>query len=211
MAPTLVNVAFGLLVGAALLGAAYDRRAVVVVGLAAALPDADAIASLWIFGATNALLHNLWIPAIATIAIYWDAKLRERSWLRDRWGWYGVRLAWVSVAVYAVAGIGADLFGEGGANLLYPLVDAFYLVDGWFLYSTQDGVFQTYVSLTERPVLDVVGTTDDYHVESWVNPTAGTEGGSDTERRLRIVDAGWQLVVIAAAVATTAVKLFEER
>ncbi|MCE4136110.1 hypothetical protein, partial [Salmonella enterica] len=63
MPPTLVNVAVGLLVGAALLGGAFDRRSLSVVGLAAAAPDLDAVASLFVRGATNALLHNVWIPA----------------------------------------------------------------------------------------------------------------------------------------------------
>lgn len=211
MPPTLVNVAFGLLLGAALLGTAYDRRSIVIVALAAALPDADAIASLWIEGATNALLHNLWIPTIAAAVLYWETTRRETSWLRERWGWYGVRVAWVSIAAYAVAGIGADLFGEGGANLLYPLYDAFYVVDGWLLLSTQEGVMQSYVALSESPILESPGTTADHHVATWVNPTPGTDVPADAERQLRIVDAGWQAVVLAAALATTAIKLWEAR
>ena len=146
MAPTLVTAAFGALLAAALLGAAFDRRSVAVVVAAAVLPDADAAASLVVPGATNALLHTVWIPLVAGGVLYWDTTRREESRLRARYGWRGVRVAWVSLAAFAVVGIGSDLFGLAGANLLYPVDDAYYVVDGRLLFSTQDGIVQTFVA-----------------------------------------------------------------
>lgn len=203
MPPTLVNTAFGALVGAALLGAAFDRRSVTAVAGAAALPDADAVASLVLRGATNAVLHNVWLPALAAGLLYWDTRLREGSLLRRRYGWWGVRVAWVALASWVVAGVGPDLFSFEAVNLLYPVHDRFYSVVGKLVLSTEDGVVQTYL---ESGTLRTAGTTADYHVESWVNPTPGTANPPDAERRIRFVESGWQAVVVAAAAATVAAR-----
>ena len=211
MPPTPVNVAFGVLMGAALLGAAFDRRSVLVVALAAALPDLDAVASLVVHGATNAALHNAFVPAAAAALVYWDAERREESFLRARYGWRGVRVAWVAVAAFAVAGIGADLFNHEAVNLLYPVHDRFYAVFGRLLYSTQDGVVQTYVQFGGERLLQSPGTTANYHVPTWVNPTPGTDNPAGVERRLRLVESGWQAVVVAASAAVLAIRLREVR
>ena len=214
MAPTPVNVAVGVLLGLALLGAAFDRRSVALVAVAAALPDLDAVASLAIRGATNALLHTLLLPAAAFVVLYWDTRRRESSWLRRQWGWYGVRVAWVSLAAFVVAGIGPELFGPDGANLLYPLHDRFYAVVGRFRLSTHEGLILTFVERGEGLLwLSSPGTTADHHVPSWVNPTPGPglETGTDVERRLTLVESGWQLVVVAAASVGLAARLRLEK
>ena len=211
MASTLVNVAFGALIAAALLGAAFDRRSVVVVVFAAALPSADAAASLLVEGATNALLHNVFAPFLVGVAIYWDTAHREESWIRSRYGWRGVRVAWVALASFVVAGIGADLFGENGAALLFPVYDEFYRVSGRLVLSTQEGVVQTYVEFGNGLLaIESLGGPDEHHVASWINPTPGTEVPTDAERKFRIVDEGWQAVVVATATATLAIKFWEE-
>ncbi len=211
MAPTLVNVAFGVLIGLALLGAAFDRRSILVVAVAAAVPDLDAVASLVVHGATNALFHNLWLPAIVAGALYWDTRYREESWLHGRYGWYGVRVAWVALAASVVAGIGVDLFRPAGVNLLYPVHDRFYAVVGILLVSTQDGLVQSFVEVGDGLLwLSSPGTTADYHVPSWVNPTPGTGLEWGVERQLRLVETGWQLVVVVAALVAVTVRLWEE-
>lgn len=218
MAPTLVNAALGALLAAALLGAAFDRRSVAVVVLAAMAPDLDAVASLLLDGATNALLHNVWIPLAVGVTLYWDTELRGRrgeSWLRERYGWYGVRVAWVSLAAFAVAGIAPELFGFAGANLLYPVHDAYYLVRGRLLFSTQDGVVQTFVALgSEGPgvlPLQSPGTTGTYVVPTWVNPDGRSGLALGSEREFHLVRSGWQAVVVAAAAALLAVRFLEDR
>lgn len=205
MLPTLVNVAAGVLLGVALLGAAFDRRSLAVVAVAAALPDLDALLALVGSDATNALLHSAFVPLLAALVVYYDTEGRETSWLRSRYGWYGVRVAWVAVAAYAVAGIGPDLFNVESAAVLYPLSDRYYAVVGKLVLSTQEGVVQTYVQFGDG-WLEVAspGTVGDHHVSTWVDP-----GGGD--RRLRIVESGWQAALVATAAAAVPAKFLLER
>ncbi|WP_435073127.1 hypothetical protein [Halorubrum sp. HHNYT27] len=210
MAPTLVNAAFGALLAAALLGAAFDRRSVAVVVAAAVLPDLDAVASLAIPGATNALLHAVWLPLAVGVALHWDTRTRGASRLRERVGWRGVRIAWVALAAFLVAGIAPDLFGREGVNLLYPLADAYYLVDGGFVLSTRDGVVQTFVSVGAQGPgllpLETLGTTESYALSTFANPDGRPGLSLGADREFHLVRTGWQLVVVVAAAALLAVR-----
>lgn len=210
MAPTLVNAALGAVLAAALLGAAFDRRSVAIVVAAAMAPDLDAVASLVIPGATNALFHAVWIPLFVGAALYWDTAVRNVSWLRERFGWYGVRVAWVALAAFVVAGVGPELFGREGVNLLYPVQDAYYHVRGRLVFSTQEGVVQTFVALSAQGPgilpLQSPGTTASYAIPTWVNPDGRPGLSLGAERELYLVRSGWQLVVVAAATALLAVR-----
>ena len=210
MAPTLVAAAVGALLAAALLGAAFDRRAVAVVVAAAVAPDLDAVASLVVPGATNALFHALWLPLLGAAALYRDTARGGESRLRARFGWRGVRVAWVALAGVLVAGVGTDLFGGGGANLLYPVHDAYYRIDGRLVFSTQEGVVQTFVALgAEGPgilPIESPGTTATHAIPTFVNPDGRPGLALGADRELSLVRSGWQLVVVAAAVATLAVR-----
>jgi hypothetical protein len=204
MPPTLVNVAVGVVLGVALLGAAFDRRSLAVVALAAALPDLDAAVSLLVDGATNAVLHSGFVPLVVAGLLYWDSS-REDSWLRRRYGWYGVRLAWVALASYAVAGIGLDLFNTESVAVLYPLSNRYYAIVGKLVVSTQEGIVQTYVELGDGWVeIASPGTTETHRVDSWLNPAG-------QRRRARIVDSGWQAVVLLTAVVAAPAKCLLER
>lgn len=205
MPPTLVTVAAGVLIGVALLGAAFEWRAIALVALAAALPDLDAVFGLFDIGAANATLHSVFVPLGAAALLYYDTTLRERSWLRDRSGWAGVRIAWVGIAAYAVAGIGLDAFSAGSAALFYPLSDRYYAVVGRFLISTQEGVIQTYVTLGDGWLeLATPGTVETHHVDTWLDPAS-------EERRVHLVESGWQAVLVAAAIAALPAKHLIER
>ncbi|WP_280587809.1 hypothetical protein [Halorubrum sp. Boch-26] len=210
MAPPPVNAAFGALLAAALLGTAFDRRAVAVVVAAAMLPDLDAVASLAVPGATNALLHAVWLPLAVGVVLRWDTRVRDASRLRERFGRRGVRVAWVALAAFLVAGVGPDLFGREGVNLLYPLHDTYYLVDGAFLFSTEDGVVQTFVSGGAGGPgilpLETLGTTDSHAIPTFANPDGRPGLSLGAERELALVRTGWQLVVVASAVALLAAR-----
>lgn len=205
MPPSLVSVGVGVLLGVALLGAAFDRRSLAVVAIAAAAPDVDAVLSLLGVGVTNATLHTLFIPLGAAAVVYYDTDRRERSWLRAHYGWEGVRIAWVAIAAYGVAGIGVDLFSTESVALFYPVSDRFYALVGRFILSTQEGVIQTYIGVGDG-WLDVAspGTTATHTVDSWLV----TDG--DT-RQLRLVESGWQAVVVVTALAAIPAKRLAQR
>ena len=212
MAPTLVSAAVGALLAAALLGDAFDRRSVAVVVAAAVLPSLDAPASLVVPGATNALLHAVWAPLLLGGLLYWDTARRPpgASALRDRFGRRGVRVAWVALASFVVAGIGSALFAGEGAALLYPLEDARYVVRGRLVLSTQEGVVQTFLALGgdgpgALPLRSAGGAVAD-PVGSWINPDGRPGLDPGTDRAVRFVGGGWQAVVVAAAAATLAVR-----
>lgn len=215
MAPTLVNAAVGAVLAAALLGAAFDRRAVAVVLAAAVAPDLDGVASLVVPGATNALLHALWLPLLAAAALYWDTAVSTDSRVRARFGWWGVRVAWVALAAFVVAGVAPDLFGREGANLLYPVHDAYYRIDGRLVFSTQDGIVQTFVAFgAEGPGMlpfQSPGTTASYPIPTWVNPDGRPGASLGADRTLYLVRSGWQLAVVAAGTALLAVRFARVR
>lgn len=207
MPPTLVSGALGVLIGVALLGPAFDRRALSVVVGAAVLPDLDAALSLVIHGATNAVLHSIFIPLGVAVVLYWDTVWRHESWLADRTGWYGVRVAWVAVAAYTFAGIGVDLFNVESVALFYPFSTRYFAIVGQFVISTQHGVIQTYVEVGNGSLqVASPGTTETYHIATWINPTPSPGIPSGGPRRLRLIDRGWQLVVVIAAIATIPAK-----
>lgn len=213
MPSTVVHVAFALLCAAALLGRHYDRRTLVVVGAVAAFPDLDSFASLLVESAHRAAFHTLLIPGALAALTLWDARYRERSWLRRRWGGRGVRVAWVALFGYVVAAVGLDLFTAHGVNLFYPLYDQFFAFTGRAgVRST--GVFQTFVELAPaEPTgggpagggIDVGqrGSTEKVHVPSGVDPTKGPET-EPVVRRFPVLYRGWHLLLVAS----TAVVLY---
>jgi hypothetical protein len=204
MAPTLVALAVGLLLAVALLGAAFDRRSAAIVAGAAVVPDLDAAFAVAGPGGPNATLHSVFVPLGAAAVLYYDTRVRERSRLADRWGARGVRVAWVAVAAYAVAGIGLDAATAEGVAALYPLSDRYYAVAGRFLLSTQEGIVQTYTSGGGPLGLASPGTVDTYTVEAVLSTVEG-------ERRLRLVESGWQAIVVATALVAAAAKRLTER
>lgn len=199
MPPTLVSIAMGVLLGCALLGAALGRRSILVVTLAAALPDLDTVFSIAVEGATNAFLHTLVVPAMAVVILYWDTERREHSVVRVRWGTDGIRVAWVAIASYLVAGIGVDLFTVEGVAFLYPLSDAVYGLSGKLVFSTQEGLVHTYLRSGSDGVLPLwhLGTVEEYRVATWIDPAS-----DDSGRRIRLVDFGYHLVIVVTALAT---------
>lgn len=207
MPPTLVNMALGGLIGVALLGGALDRRSLAVVTVAAALPDLDAALSLYILGATNAVLHSGFIPLAAAALLYWETERRGESWIVERVSPAGVRVAWVGLAAYAIAGIGLDLFNVEGVALFFPVSTRYYAIVGQLVASTEAGLIQTYVQLGNG-WLDVAspGTTANHHIMTWINPTPGAGNPAGVERRLRIVDSGWQLVLLLTALLAAPIK-----
>lgn len=202
---TVASIALGGLIGAALLGSAFDRRSLLVVLVAAAIPDLDAVAAVIVAGAHNALFHTLLIPLAGSTLLYYDTQVREQSWIRGRYGWQGVRTLWVALAAYAFAGIGLDLFNIEGANVLYPLVDQYVSIVGKAEVTTQQGLVQTYgrVDLGTVPPVglgETKGATGEYR------PAPALASGAGGY--VPVVRSGWQLLLVLSSATVVGAKVW---
>jgi len=197
---TLVHLALGVLLAAALLGEAYDRRSLAVVLIATAVPDLDTFLGMVILGTHRAALHTLLVPLALGAAILYDTRVRKRSFLR-RYGGRAVPVAWVAVAAYLFAGIGPDLFFNG-VNPLYPVVDRFVELNGEVYLSTTEGLVQT-VWQVEAPTM---GTTETTHYRTGVDVERGADP-ANAERLFPVAMSGLQLLLVLTSVVVTAVKL----
>ncbi|MFC7068144.1 metal-dependent hydrolase [Halobaculum lipolyticum] len=206
MPSTLVHVALAGLFAAALLReSVFGRRAVAVVLCAAVLPDLDSFVSPFLAGAHRSLGHNALLPALAVVALVYDTRVRDESWLRRRWGDAAPHLAWVALVGFAVAGVGLD-YVANGVNLFWPLHDQFYTLNGRAGLSNQRGFFQTFVDLTP----ETVRTTENLHYATGVDPSPGAEP-EDVERVFPLVWAGWQLLLVTTSVGVLAVRFARSR
>jgi hypothetical protein len=203
MPSTLVHVAIGALIAAALLEDAFGPRALGIVLPAVAIPDLDTFVGVAFPGTHRAALHTLLVPLLAAGAIAYDLR-RENSWLRAR-GAGAVRVAWVAVLAYVVAGIGPDLFFNG-VNILYPLHDRFYELNGRVFVSNQRGLVQTFWEATES----TGGTTGNTHYRTGVDVARG-EDPANAERVFPIATSGLQMLLILAATAVTGARLWLDR
>lgn len=210
MPSTVVHLALAGLLAAGLLGETFSRRSLLIVFAAVVFADLDVFVGLVVDGGHRAVFHTLLIPLAGVLFVVSDTRLCERSWLRERWGPGAARVAWVTIAAYAVAAIGVDLV-TGGANPLYPVHDQFYRIDGEFILSNQRGVVQTFVDLGANDAGPTsLGSTDEVHVGSGVDPTDGSEP-ENVERVFPVVQRGWQLLVVVAGLLVVGVRLLEER
>jgi hypothetical protein len=211
MPSSVVHAGFAFLVGVGLLGTYYDRRALVVLVAVLMLPEADTLAGLVLEGAHRALLHTMLLPLVVGPLLYWDTT-REDSWLRDRVGAYGVRLAWVGLFVHVFAHVSLDWYHLEGVNLLYPVLDRFFKLDGEAYLSTAEGFVQTFVEVGTDPdtgstAVDVGqgGTTRNTHVANPAQPARDPEPGP-TDRRAPVAVQGWQLFLVVAGLFSVAAK-----
>lgn len=206
MPSTLVHVAFGGFIAAGLLGTYFDRRSVLVVLAAAALPDLDSFLAIWLVGTHRALLHNLVLPGLAAGALYVDTR-RPVSRIRDRFGDRGIRVAWVSVVAFVFAGVAPDLV-TNGANPLYPLLDRYVTVDGKLLVSSTRGVVQTFVELHPEGST-VGGTTEDTFYYTGVDTDPGPDE-TQAERIFPLVSSGMQALVVILSGFVLAARFWDE-
>ncbi|WP_459193928.1 metal-dependent hydrolase [Halosimplex sp. J119] len=216
MPSTLVHLAFGGMIAAALLGSVFDRRSLLVVLAVTAAPDLDSFIALVSVAGHRTVLHTYLIPILGSVALYADIRFRDRSFVRDRWGPRGIRIAWVSIAALAFAGIGLD-FVDHGVNPLWPFHDQFYVLDGRFEISDQRGIVQSYVDLspeTEQTGPQSRGSSQEVNISTGVDPNPGGEGGGpdpdtveDPERMFPIVRHGWQLAILVTGTVVTAARL----
>lgn len=208
MPSTLVHVAVGGLIGTALLGDVFDRRAILLVMAVAAVPDLDTFMGLWIPGAHRAYLHTVVWPALLAGVLAWDTNFRPRSVFRERFGDGAVRLGWVCL----VAVVAAHSLYDGvvnGVNLLWPLHDRFYDFSGELIVSSERGVVQTFVEFGADGGT-VKGTTATTHYYTGVDPTRGPEP-ENVERVFHVIQSGERLLLTVAGFAVVGYRLLAER
>ncbi len=212
MPSSVVHVGFALLVAVGLLGAYYDRRALLVVIAIVLVPEADTLMGWVMDGAHRTVLHNMVFTAAAAIALYWDTVLREESWIRGRFDEYGVRVVWVGLFAHTFAHMALDWAHLDGINFLWPLHDRFFRLEGEMYLSTADGFVQTFVAIAEDPetggrAVDAGGggTAQETHVSNPAQPSRDPEPGP-VDRRFPIAVQGWQLYLVVVGLFTVAAK-----
>jgi len=230
MPSTVVHMAFAGLIGAALLGTAFDRRSVLVLFAAVAFADLDAFVGLVSVVGHRTAFHTFLIPLGAGVVLAIDRYVGETS-LLDRWyGRRGVRVAWVTIVAYAVAAIGLDLFSAGGANPLWPLHDQFYVVDGKIELSSQRGLVQTFIDLggeqgqqagggqtggsqASDPKTVARGSSEEVNVSTGVDPNPNQETPDDepVDRVFPVVRSGWQLLLLVVGTGVTAARFYVDQ
>lgn len=193
MPSTIVHAAVAGLIGAALLGAAFDRRALLVLVVVVAIPDLDSFIALVSTAGHRTSLHNLTIPVLAGAAWYLDVHVREESLLRSRWGGWGVRVAWVAICCYGLGHVMLDLT-DGVANLFWPLQDQFYTLRGEMELSNQRGLVQTFRDGDGFLLFETVGTSTETEVTTGVDPGQTTDGQT-AERMFPLFGSGLELLV----------------
>jgi hypothetical protein len=203
MPSTLVHLALGALIAAGLLGEEFDARALGLVLAATALPDLDTFVGIALPGTHRALLHTAVVPVLAVGIVYYDTRVRDRPVLGTP---RAVRLAWVAIAAYALAGIGPDLF-TNGANLFYPIHDRFVSLSGRIFISDQRGLVQTIWQQRQS----IGGTTQTVHYSTGVDPTPGPTEPVDVERIFPLADSGFQLLIVLVSAVVSAGRLWTAR
>lgn len=207
MPSTIVHAGFALLIAAALLRDAYDRKVLAVILVVLVIPEVDTLVGPWIDGAHRALLHTMVLPAAGAMFLVYDTRLRETSWLADRYGNWGVRVAWVALFVHVFAHLMLDYAHLEGINVLYPLYDRFFQLDGELALSTADGLIQTFIDIDVSDNGDgdsvdfgAVGTTQDTHVNNPVEPSDDPD--EVTERIFPFAQGPWQFGLVVVGLFT---------
>lgn len=215
MPSTVVHMAFAGLIGAALLGSAFDRRAVLVLFGAMVFADLDSFVGIVWSAGHRTVFHTLLLPMGVGGVLAADLGRGEESLLRDRLGWRPrhSRIAWVTLVAYVAAAIGLDLFSAGGANPLWPVHDQFYVINGKVELSSQRGIVQTFVDLggeqggeqTSGPEPRARGSSEEVFVSTGVDPTEGATP-ENVDRVFPVVRSGWQLLVLVTGTVVTAAR-----
>lgn len=205
MPSAVIHLGIAGLIAAALLSKHFDTRAVAVVWGVVLIPEIDVILGLWFDGAHRAYMHNIWIVVIPAVALWWDVRVRNRSFVRERWGDWGVRVSGVALVALLFGHILLDAF-YNGVNLFWPIHDAFYDLDGELQYSTTDGFIQTFIDLSD-PDASVRGTTDDTHYRTGIDPAP--PGETAEERTFFLLNNGSLAILALTGFLVTAYRLAE--
>lgn len=205
MPSTLVHMAIGALLGAAMLDEKLDKWAVLALMLAAMLPDVDSFISIFYPGMHRTLLHNLFFPALVFLPIFLDLQ-RENSFIEREWGEHAAHVMLACFVALTFAGIGLDAVGSG-ANLVWPVQDQYYHVSGVLVYEMPGGWENTLMD----PDSSGRGSTGEMYYGTAVDPERphGVDIGS--QRRFPFFGNGMQLLFSMAAFLVVGYRLRSAR
>lgn len=216
MPSSVVHIAFAFLLAVGLLGAYYDRRALLIVVAVMLVPEADTLMGWFMDGAHRTVLHNMVFAAIGTVVLYWDTHYREESWVREKWGDYGARVAWAAMFAHVFAHLLLDYAHLEGINFLWPLHDQFFRIEGEAYLSTAEGFVQTFVEIAEDPetgeqTVDVGGGggREEEHVANPAQPDRDPDPDQPVDRRFPIAVQGWQLYLVVTGLFAVVAKKFQ--
>jgi len=224
MPSTVVHVAVAGLVAAGLLRSQFGWRSLLVVVGAVVFIDLDVFVGWWFVGTHRAAFHTLLFPALLAAVLLWETRYRDESALRNRFADHGVRVGWVAVGAVVFAGIGPDLFFNG-VNVLFPVHDQFYKLNGEVLLSNERGFVQTFVDLSPPETASesdagevAVGTTETINdtYQTGVDPEPSDPGGEtnseeEVERIFPVVNSGQQALLVLTSVFVVGTRLYESR
>ncbi|WP_066414453.1 metal-dependent hydrolase [Halorubrum aethiopicum] len=211
MVSSLVHAGFALVLAAGLLRGSYDRRALAVVLAIVVLPEADSLLGPVMPGAHRTVGHNFVFPAAVALLLYYDTRIREESLLRERVADRGVRVAWVALFVHVFAHLSLDWAHLQGVNVLWPLHDSFFRLEGELLWSSADGLVQTFVDVEVDPEtgdrrVDAgsTGTTQSVHVNNPIEPDDPEvlAEAETIDRRFPVAGRGWRLYLLGLGIFT---------
>ncbi|MFC5135853.1 MULTISPECIES: metal-dependent hydrolase [Haloferacaceae] len=211
MVSTIVHAGFALVLAAGLLRGDYDRRALAVVLAVVLLPEADSFLGPVMSGAHRTVGHNFTFPAAAAFLIYYDTRMRGQSLLRERVTERGVRIAWVALFVHVFAHVSLDWAHLDGVNVLWPLHDSFFRLEGELFWSSVDGLVQTFVDVdldpetgSRRVDAGSTGTTQSVHVNNPVEPDdpEALAEAETIDRRFPVAGRGWRLYLVGLGLFT---------
>lgn len=214
MPSPVVHAGLALLLIVGLLGRFYAPKPVMILLGVLLIPELDTLIGLVMAGAHRTLLHNLLLPFGIGLLLVWDTQ-RDRSWVRGRFGAIGVRIVWVGLVGHVVAGLLLDWAHLEGINLLWPLHDQFFRLDGEMYVSTTEGFVQTFIDIGTDPatgerVVDAGGggTRFETHVANPVQPSPEPEPGP-VDRRFPIAVQGWQLFLVLTGLFSIVAERFQ--
>lgn len=203
MASTIVHLAVAGMIATVLLGEAFDKRSLSIVLIVTAIPDLDSFLALYATAGHRTLLHNIWIPLLAAVLLWIDLRIRDQSYIEDRWGGWGIRVAWVSIVCYLFAHVALDLT-DGVVNLFWPVHDQFYTLRGEIELSNQRGIVQTFTESGDGILLlEAAGGTEQREITTGVDP-----GDGETERTFPVFGSGLELLVTIIGTVVTAARFW---
>ncbi|AUX07749.1 membrane-bound metal-dependent hydrolase [Halalkaliarchaeum desulfuricum] len=209
MPPTTVHVAIAGLIACALLQHHFDTKAILLVLVASAALDLDALLAVYWSGTHRAALHNLWIPIGAFALLAWDVKFRSESYVLSRWGEYGWRVGWVTIVAVTFGHILLDAF-YNGVNLFWPIHDQLYDFSGELLVSDQRGFVQDVIDLGDDGTTQR-GGSGDVHYTTAVDPAPAPSPEEDPERVVYLAETGEHILLTVIGFAVVAYRIWEHR